>query len=96
MNTYLYAYIIYSFAHWREQTPAKTKRSSLRNSIDLLLVPAEHVEFTHAQADIRREVGGEFSAFDGWASITTVELIPHKKIVQKWRGPIGPKVIIPR
>jgi len=34
---------------------------------------------------IRREVGGEFSAFDGWVSGTTVELIPDKKIVQKWR-----------
>ena len=44
----------------------------------------KHSEFTHSQAVKHREVRGEFSAFDGWASGTTLELIPDKKIVQKW------------
>jgi uncharacterized protein YndB with AHSA1/START domain len=69
------------------------KAETLHQSVLLRATPHEvykafmdsnkHAEFTHSQADIRREVGREFSAFDGWASITTVELIPHKKIVQK-------------
>lgn len=35
--------------------------------------------------------GAEFSAFDGWASGTTLELIPDKKIVQKWRATQRPE-----
>ena len=46
----------------------------------------KHAEFTHSPATIYRKVGREFSTFDGWASGTTLELIPDKKIVQKWRA----------
>ena len=72
------------------------KTKTLRQSVLLKATPHEvyealvdskkHAEFTHSPAVIRREVGAEFSAFDGWASGTTVEMIPDKKIVQKWRG----------
>jgi activator of HSP90 ATPase len=77
------------------------KTKTLRQSVLLKATPHEvyealmdskmHAEFTHSPALIRREVGGEFSAFDGWASGTTVELIPDKKIVQKWRAEDWPK-----
>ena len=77
------------------------KTKTLRQSVLLKATPHEvyealmdsekHAEFTHSPAAIRREVGGEFSAFDGWASGTTVELIPDKKIVQKWRGADWPQ-----
>ena len=53
---------------------------------EALIDSKKHTEFTHSPAVIRREVGAEFSAFDGWASGTTIELIPDKKIVQKWRA----------
>ncbi|MGZ5502718.1 MAG: SRPBCC domain-containing protein [Halobacteriota archaeon] len=33
----------------------------------------------------------EFSSFDGWASGTTLELIPDKKIMQKWRAAEWPE-----
>ena len=46
----------------------------------------KHAEFTHSPAIIDRKVGGEFITFDGWASGTTLELIPDKKIEQKWRA----------
>jgi activator of HSP90 ATPase len=53
---------------------------------EALMDSEKHAEFTHSPAVIGREVGAEFNAFDGWASGTTVELIPDKKIVQKWRA----------
>jgi hypothetical protein len=46
----------------------------------------KHTAFTHSSADIGKEVGDAFSTFDGWASGTNLELIPDKKIVQKWRA----------
>jgi activator of Hsp90 ATPase protein 1 len=46
----------------------------------------QHAEFTHSPAVIGRIVGAEFSAFDGWASGTILELIPDKKVVLKWRA----------
>lgn len=53
---------------------------------EALMDSKKHTEFTHSPAVIRREVGGEFSTRDGWASGTTLELIPDTKIVQKWRA----------
>jgi activator of HSP90 ATPase len=77
------------------------KTKTLRQSVLLKATPHEvyealldskkHAEFTHSPAVMRREVGAEFSAFDGWASGTTLELIPDKKIVQKWRAAEWPE-----
>jgi activator of HSP90 ATPase len=82
----------------KRKTP---KTETLRQSVLLKSTPHEvyealmdskkHAEFTHSPAVIRREVGAEFSAFDGWASGTTLELIPDKKIVQKWRAAEWPE-----
>ncbi|KAI7998557.1 hypothetical protein LOK49_LG10G03024 [Camellia lanceoleosa] len=41
--------------------------------------------FTHSNARISKEVGGEFSIFDGSVTGTNVELQEGKLIVQKWR-----------
>jgi activator of HSP90 ATPase len=77
------------------------KTKTLRQSVLLKATPHEvfealmdskkHSAFTHSPAVIGREVGAEFSAFDGWASGTTLELIPDKKIVQKWRASDWPE-----
>ena len=61
-------------------------KATAHDIYEALMDSNKHSEFTHSPAVIHREVGGEFSAFDGWASGKTVELIPDKKIVQKWRG----------
>ncbi|HYC20720.1 MAG TPA: SRPBCC family protein [Candidatus Bathyarchaeia archaeon] len=53
---------------------------------EALMDSAKHTEFTHSSANIGREVGDAFSTFDGYASGTNVELIPDKKIVQRWRA----------
>lgn len=51
----------------------------------------KHAEFTGAEANISRKIGGKFTAWDDWASGENVELVPDKKIVQKWRGADWPK-----
>lgn len=41
--------------------------------------------FTNAPAQVNSSVGGKFSLFDGQISGEFVELVPDKKIVEKWR-----------
>ncbi|PKB71538.1 MAG: hypothetical protein BZY87_04985 [SAR202 cluster bacterium Io17-Chloro-G6] len=53
---------------------------------EALMDSEQHSEFTGAKASISREVGGEFSAYDGALSGTMLELVPDFKIVQTWRG----------
>lgn len=44
-----------------------------------------HSDFTDSPAVIDAKVGGAFTAWDDYISGTTTELVPNKKIVQKWR-----------
>jgi activator of HSP90 ATPase len=53
---------------------------------EMLMDSDKHAEFTGQEAKISREVGGKIEAFDGWVQGKNLELIPDKKIVQKWRG----------
>jgi activator of HSP90 ATPase len=53
---------------------------------ELLMDNAKHAKFTGGEASISRKEGGSFSAFDGWATGTNMEIIKDKKIVQTWRG----------
>jgi len=50
--------------------------------------------FTQSNARISKEVGGEFSIFDGSVTGTNVELQEGKLIVQKWRFGSWPDGII--
>ena len=45
----------------------------------------EHSAFTNSEAKIDPRVGGEFSAWDGYITGTTVSLEPYSRIVQNWR-----------
>ena len=45
----------------------------------------KHSEFTGDEAQISREVGGEFKAYGGSLFGKNFELVPDKKIVQDWR-----------
>ena len=66
-------------------------RATPHEVYEALMDSKKHTEFTRSPAIIDRKVGGEFSTFDGWASGTTLELIPDKKIVQKWRAADWPQ-----
>jgi activator of HSP90 ATPase len=68
---------------------------SLRMSIVLPAPPArlydawlsskEHSAFTGAKAKVAAKVGGKHSAWDGYISGKTLELVPKRRIVQAWR-----------
>ena len=45
-----------------------------------------HSKFTESKAKVSRDVGGNFSIFEGEINGKNVELIQDKKIVQTWRG----------
>lgn len=45
----------------------------------------KHSDLIVGSAEIDPELGGEFSIWDGVVTGKNIELIPFKKIVQKWR-----------
>jgi len=53
---------------------------------ELLMDTAMHSQFTGEPADISRDVGGPFSCYGDYINGENIELIPDKKIVQKWIG----------
>jgi uncharacterized protein YndB with AHSA1/START domain len=46
---------------------------------------AEHGAFTGDTAEIEARVGGAHRAFSGYITGRTLELVPHRRIVQSWR-----------
>jgi uncharacterized protein YndB with AHSA1/START domain len=52
---------------------------------DAWLDSAAHGAMTGGGAKIARCVGGAYSAWDGYITGKTVELVPGKRIVQSWR-----------
>lgn len=63
-----------------------TIKASPHDVYDALMDSEKHSRFTEAPANISREIGGSFTAYDGALSGTTLELVPDAKIVQSWRG----------
>lgn len=51
-----------------------------------LIDSATHAKFTGAPAQIRAEVGGSWSAYNGGISGITLELVPNELLVQTWRA----------
>ncbi len=46
----------------------------------------EHSKFAGSPATVDAVVGGAFTAWDGYISGTTLEMIPYSRIVQAWRS----------
>ncbi|KAG9134974.1 hypothetical protein Leryth_001256 [Lithospermum erythrorhizon] len=69
------------------KTITMTERFSCRSGdmFEILMDENRWKGFTQSNARISKEVGGEFSIFDGSVTGTNVELQPGKLIVQKWR-----------
>ena len=69
-----------------------TFKASPQEVYEMLMDSKKHSKFTGAKAKISREVGGKFTAYDGYIDGTNLELIANENIVQKWRGsdwPVG-------
>ena len=58
---------------------------------EALMDSARHSRFTEGKATISRKVGGKISAYDDYIDGWNVELVPDRKIVQKWRGSDWPE-----
>lgn len=59
---------------------------SARRVYSAWLDSAEHSAMTGAKATCSRDVGGEFTAWDGYIRGKNLLLIENKKIVQSWRS----------
>ena len=53
---------------------------------EALMDSSKHTKFTGSKAEINPEVGGKFKVYGGYITGENLELIPEKKIVQKWQG----------
>lgn len=51
----------------------------------------EHAAFTGGEAEVDARIGGQFMAWDGYITGTTLELEPFSRIVQSWRTAEFPK-----
>ena len=47
---------------------------------------AGHSAFTNSKAKVDARVGGVFTAYDGYISGVTTELVENERIVQRWRA----------
>lgn len=56
-----------------------------RRLFEAWLSSKEHSAFTGSPADITPELGGHFSAWDGYISGRTIGMKPHWRILQTWR-----------
>jgi activator of HSP90 ATPase len=62
-----------------------TLRASAERIYHAWLDSDEHGHFTGSPAEVDPVVGGQFCAWDGYISGVTLELEPHRRIVQAWR-----------
>ncbi len=63
-----------------------TFKASPHAVYEALMDSKKHAQFTGGKASISRKAGGKFTAFDGYAEGTNLELVPDEKIVQSWRA----------
>ena len=61
-------------------------KASPHEIFEMLMDSKKHSKFTGAKAKISRKVGGKISAYGDYIEGKNIEIIPDKKIVQKWRG----------
>jgi len=75
---------------------SKLEQSTIHQEVLFNATPAQvyaalmesdrHAAFTGRPAQISGEVGGAFTAHEGYISGRNIELIPGTRIVQSWRG----------
>ena len=62
-----------------------------RRIYDALMDARRHSEFTGDKAAIDARVGGRFTAYGDYISGEFLEIVPGKKIVQRWRASDWPE-----
>ncbi|MBC7863616.1 MAG: SRPBCC domain-containing protein, partial [Bacteroidia bacterium] len=59
--------------------------TDVKTLFDAWLSSKEHTAFTGGSAKVENKINGKFSAWDEYITGRTTEIVPEKKIVQKWR-----------
>lgn len=67
------------------------KNATPQEVYDALMDSRKHTIFSGAKAEIDPTVGGTFSAYDKYITGMNVELVPGKKIVQRWHASDWPE-----
>ncbi len=62
-----------------------------RRVYDALMDSGRHTEFTGDTAVIDARMGGKFSAYGGYITGEFLEIVPGKKIIQRWRASDWPE-----
>ena len=62
-----------------------------RRVYDALMDSGRHSAFTGDTATIAAKVGGKFTAYGDYITGTFLEIVPNKKIVQRWRASDWPE-----
>lgn len=68
-----------------------TFKASPHEVYELLMDSSKHAAFSGSPAQISREVGGEYSAFDGYITGKNLKLLPDQEIVQSWHAADWPE-----
>jgi len=66
-------------------------KASTHDVYEALMDSRKHAEFTGDKANISREIGGAFSAYDDYIEGINLDLIQDEKIVQSWRASDWPE-----
>jgi len=64
---------------------SKTFNTSVTNLYEAWLDSEIYSNMTGAAAEISNQVGGDFTAWDGYILGKNLELVPNKRIKQSWR-----------
>jgi activator of HSP90 ATPase len=68
-----------------------TFKTSPQVIYEMLMDSRKHATFTGEKASISRKIGGKFTAYAGYISGVTLDLVEDRKIVQSWRGSDWPE-----
>jgi len=68
-----------------------TFKASPHAVYEALMDSQKHAAFSGSPVKISREVGGEYTAYDGYITGKNLELIPDRRIVQSWRAADWPE-----
>ena len=66
-------------------------KASTHDVYEALMDSRKHAEFTGDKANISREIGGTFNAYDDYIEGINLDLIQDEKIVQSWRASDWPE-----
>lgn len=61
-------------------------KASPHEVYEALMDSSKHAAFTRSEAEISREVGGQYCAYAGYICGSNLELVPDQKIVQSWHA----------